>query len=259
MTYNDKLALRDGIPVEKGIILNSQLIEDNKELIQKYLNHWMLYPDLFLDAISLTQDKYFKLKPYQRIELRAIMRYRYNSWTATRATSKSFTAYLGAFLLCMFRENSTIALVSDTKGTVIKTANAKFDEIFRHWPLLRNELKTRADDGVKGEKMGGDYFELKFKNNSTLSVISIDKRGLRATGCVVEESATVSEIDYNEVVVPTMNVPRRNAIGYTDPEEPNPVQVFITSAGPKSCFFYGKLIELATMAVLRPDEYYVWG
>jgi len=42
---------------------------------------------------------------------------------------------------------STIFIASDVKGTVIKIAEAKFNEIFRHWPLLRNELKTRADDG----------------------------------------------------------------------------------------------------------------
>ncbi len=159
----------------------------------------------------------------------------------------------------MFRENMNIVLVSDTKGTVIKTAQAKFESYFRTWPLLRNELMNRATDGKSGEKSSGDYFELKFKNGSSLSVISIDKRGLRATGAIVEESATVNEIDYNEVIVPTMNVPRVNAAGLVDPNEPSPVQVFITSAGPKACFFYGKLIELATMAVLRPDEYFVWG
>lgn len=258
LTALDELPTREGHILEKGVVLTSDFLNKNADLVHQYLNFWMLYPDLFLDFISLTGDN-FKLKPYQRVELRAIMRYRYNSWTATRATSKSFTAYLGAFLLCMFRENSKIALVSDTKGTVIKSANEKFSEIFEHWPLLRNELKNRADDGVKGERSGGDYFEFKFKNGSTLAVISIDKRGLRLTGCVVEEAATVDEVDYNEVVVPTMNVPRRDAAGNTNPDEPNPVQIFITSAGPKACFFYGKLIELAQMSVLRPKEYFVWG
>ena len=33
----------------------------------------------------------------------------------------------------------------------------------------------------------------------------------------------------------------------------------ITTAGPKTCFFYSKLIECAAMEVLRPDEYFVWG
>lgn len=56
-----------------------------------------------------------------------------------------------------------------------------------------------------------------------------------------------------------MNVPRRNAVGWVDPDEPKPVQIFITSAGPKTCFYYGKMIELAIMSVIRPQDYYVWG
>lgn len=190
MEQNNSI-MRDGIPIQKGIVLSSTMLDANMLLITDYLNMWMMYPDIMLDSIQRVDDKYFHLLPYQRVQLRAMMRYRYTSWTSTRATSKSFTAYLGSYLICMFRENSKIILVSDTKETVIKTAQQKFEEIFNHWPLLRNELKTQAEDGVKGERSSSDYFEFKFKNGSTLSVITKDKRGLRATGAVVEESATV--------------------------------------------------------------------
>ena len=78
------------------------------------------------------------------------MRYRYHYWTSTRATSKSFTAYLSAIARAILLPNSTIMIASDVKGTVIKIAQAKFEEIFRHWPLLRLELTTRADDGKTG-------------------------------------------------------------------------------------------------------------
>ena len=75
------------------------------------------------------------------------MRYRYHFWTATRATSKSFTAYLAAYLRAVLLPGSTGFIASDVKGTVLKIAEAKFNEIFRHWPLLKNELTTRNDDG----------------------------------------------------------------------------------------------------------------
>lgn len=78
------------------------------------------------------------------------MRYRYHYWTSTRATSKSFTAYLSSIARAILLPNSTIMIASDVKGTVIKIAQAKFEEIFRHWPLLRLELTTRADDGKTG-------------------------------------------------------------------------------------------------------------
>jgi hypothetical protein len=50
------------------------------------------------------------------------MRYRYHFWTATRATSKSFTAYLSAIVRAILLPNSTIMIASDVKGTVIKIA-----------------------------------------------------------------------------------------------------------------------------------------
>lgn len=251
---------RDGIPIEKGIVLTTNFMDTNAALIQEWLNYWMLYPDLFLDSIQPSEDKYFNLYPYQRIALRASMRYRYHSWTATRATSKSFITYLSSVLQAVFKENSKIIIVSDTKGTVIKIARQKFDEIWQHWPLLRKELKTRTDDGEQGEKKSSDYYELSFKNGSQIFVISKDtSRGIRATGAVLEECALIDEQSYNEVIWPQLNVPRRDSTGYLDPDEPNPCQQFITTAAEKTCFMYGKIIEMAVMAVLQPKDYFVWG
>lgn len=188
------------------------------------------------------------------------MRYRYHFWTATRATSKSFCAYLGAFLKCMLLPGSNIFIASDIKGTVIKTAEAKFEEFFRHWPLLRNELKTQQDDGKKGQKSSNSYYELNFKNESKLTVIAKDtSRGLRATGAVLEEAATIDEYDYNEVLLPQLNVPRREVDGSLNPEEPVSSQTFITTARERTVFMYGKLIEITTNAVIQPQDYFSWG
>lgn len=83
-------------------------------------------------------------------------------------------------------------IASDVKGTVIKIAEAKFEEIFRHWPLLRKELKTRTDDGKTGQKSSSNYYELYFKNGSMISVISKDtSRGLRANSAILEECALI--------------------------------------------------------------------
>lgn len=251
--------LRDGIPIEKGMVLTSSFIDSNEEIIKKWLNFFILYPDYYLDMIQPSADKYFNLFPYQRIALRAAMRYRYHFWTACRATSKSFIVYLSSVLQAIFKENSKIIIVSDVKGTVIQIAKQKFEEIWQHWPLLRSELKTRADDGEQGEKKGSGY-ELYFKNGSTIFVISKDtSRGIRATGAVLEEAALIDETSYNEVIWPQLNVPRRDITGYLNPDEPNPQQQFITTAAERTCFMYGKLVELAVDAIVRPDDYFVWG
>lgn len=110
------------------------------------------------------------------------MRYRYHYWTATRATSKSFTAYLSSVVRAVLLPGSTIFISSDVKGTVIKIAEAKFNEIWRHWPLLKNELQSKESGGQQGEKKSGNYYELRFRNGSTITVVSKDtSRGLRAT------------------------------------------------------------------------------
>lgn len=151
-------------------------------------------------------------------------------------------------------------IASDTKGTVIKIAEAKFEEIFRHWPLLRKELATRADDGKTGQKSSSNYYELYFKNGSMISVVAKDSsRGLRATAAILEECALIDEIPYNEVLVPQMNIKRREIDGTLNPEEPSAAQIFITTAAERTVFMYGKLIECAINAILRPNEYFVWG
>ena len=257
----DDLILRDGIPIEKGVILTKDYLDSNQELFTQYLNFWIKYPDLFLDAIQDSTDAInFHLMPFQRIALRASMRYRYHFWTATRATSKSFTAYLSALVRAVLLPNSTLMIVSDTKGTVIKIAEAKFEEIFRHWPLLRNELKTRADDGKTGIKSSSNYYEIYLKNGSMISVISKDtSRGLRATGAVLEECALIDEVPFNEVIWPQMNIARREVDGTVNPDEPAAAQIFITTAAERTVFMYSKLIEITINAVLRPKEYFSWG
>ena len=255
------MVLRDGIPIEKGIVLTKSFLDANQELFTKYLNLWILYPDLFLDTIQDSVDaQHFHLMPFQRIALRASMRYRYHFWTATRATSKSFTAYLSALVRATLLPNSNLMIVSDTKGTVIKIAEAKFEEIFRHWPLFRNELKTRSDDGKTGIKSSNNYYEIHLKNGSTITVISKDtSRGLRATGAILEECALIEETPYNEVIWPQMNIQRVEVDGTINPEEPAAAQIFITTAAERTVFMYPKLIEITINAVLRPKEYFSWG
>jgi len=61
----EELVTRDGIPIEKGIVLTKEFLDTNQELFTKYLNLWILYPDLFLDAIQDSADAVnFHLKPF---------------------------------------------------------------------------------------------------------------------------------------------------------------------------------------------------
>lgn len=254
-TYLDPqtgVAYRDGIVIEKGVALTTDFLEKNESSIQKMLDHWVSYPDCFLDDIAPATCP-IKLFFYQRIFLRACMRYRYHTGTFTRAFSKSFLAILAYFLRCIFLPHSKVVLCSAYKNASIKILQQKLDEIVTFWPLLGNEILTK--------KSSTDYIELTFKNASTFNVVSMaaSARGQRSTAIIVEEGVLIDGTDFNEIVLPMASVNRRDELGRVNEREPHQAQTFITSAGPKTCFMYEKLIELAVMSIIKPEFAFVWG
>ena len=76
---------------------------------------------------------------------------------------------------------------------------------------------------------------------------------------VVEESALIDGDALQEIIIPMMNIDRRDALGRVVPGETNQQQTYITTAGSKTCFMYQKLIEMTAMECLRPQDYFVWG
>ena len=90
---------KDGVEIEKGIVLNEDYLEKHFDQIGDMLSIFSAYPDIFLDFIT-PADSNFELFFYQRITLRAVMRYRDVYITAPRAFSKSFITILGCKYLC---------------------------------------------------------------------------------------------------------------------------------------------------------------
>lgn len=161
----DKAAeLKFGYPVEKGVILTTEIVEKNEALYQKYCDLFMSYPDLFIDMITPT-DSNFRLFFYQRMFLRASMRYRYHFATFTRAFSKSFLSIIALFLRCIFLPGSKVFLCADVKEQGVKIAREKINEILTLFPLLESELISK--------NMSNDYITLTFKNGSIFDVVGI--------------------------------------------------------------------------------------
>ena len=244
--------LREGIPVEKGVVITQEFLEKNEDLFKQYSQYFMLYPDLFLDTIA-TKNCPIKFYYYQRILLRAMMRYRYFFGTFTRATSKSFLAIMSCYLACMFLPRSKRFVVSEFKKSSLAIVKSKLEEIWTYWPLLKSEVLT--------QHMSTDYIELIFKNGSVFQKLTLgaSSRGQRATGGVMEEAALIDGTALAEVIIPMMNIPRMTADGGQNPEEPHSQQIYITSAGSKNTFAYERLIELTTLSVLEPEDYFICG
>ena len=76
--------VKDGIPVVKGAVLTEEWLERKRDYYENLMNVFSAYPDLYLDKIQNPEMK-TELFFYQRIILRAVMRYKDIYTTAPRA------------------------------------------------------------------------------------------------------------------------------------------------------------------------------
>ena len=177
-----KVSTRDGVPLEKGVILTENYLYSHLSLFEQYANFFTVYPDLFLDQIKPVDDG-FSLFFFQRIFLRAFMRFKDVYITAGRATSKSFTTILGLQLQCVFIPGTKRFIVAPGKGQAAQIAKEKLTEIFQHWPLLRREIIGGDVSDMPGN-YGKDYVTLKYRNGSVFDLVGAldSSRGGRRHG-----------------------------------------------------------------------------
>ena len=238
---------KDGIILEKGVVLTNEFLEKNEELFQKYAQFFSVYPDIFLDLLK-PQNSNISLFPYQRIFLRAVMRFTTIYITAARATSKTFLSILGKYLQCIFIPNHVGSIVAPNKNQAAKIAKQKIEEIWRYWPLLEKEIEKA--------NFGKDYVDIYFKNKSRLSIVgALDSdRGIRTHATLIDEVRDQDGDMISEVILPQMNVSRRMLNGEVNPyEKINTQVIYATSAGAKTSFAYEALIDTFTKAVIEPD------
>ena len=129
--------------------------------------------------------------------------------------SKSFISILAGYLRCMFLPNSKYFICAPGKEQGAKIAKEKFDELFQKFPMLKNEyVKYNSSN---------DYVTIVFKNGSVFDVVGAlnSTRGGRRNGGIIDEIRDHDGTTLTEIVLPLMNVDRRDAQGDVDPTEPN--------------------------------------
>lgn len=168
------------IPLEKGVCYTSARAEANFDLLGKYWSKFTVYPDLFLDLIT-PEDSGFQLYFFQRIYLRACMRYSYVYITAGRGTSKTFLAVLALYLRCVFQPGTAQFLCAPGKGQGLDIASEKIVEIWKQFPLLEKEIIRKH--------MSGADVELWFRNKSKFTIVGAlqSTRGGRRNGGLIDE------------------------------------------------------------------------
>ena len=252
--FNTKSKIyRDGVELEKGVAITQEFLERNEELLLDCWQIYSAYPDIYLDTIK-PKNSNFDLFPYQRLFLRACMRYTTIYITAARATSKTFLSILAKNLQCTFVPNHVGSIVAPNKNQAAKIAKQKLEEIWRIWPLLKNE--------VEKANFGKDYVDVYYKNGSRLSIVgALDSdRGLRTHATLIDEVRDQDGDMIAEVVLPQMNVSRRMANGLLNPyEKINTQVIYATSAGTKSSYAYSALLDTFERAIVDPDRNFCIG
>lgn len=194
--------VRDGIEIEKGVVLNEDYLKEHFDEIGEMFSIFTAYPDIYLDLIK-PQDSNFELFFYQRITLRAVMRYKDIFITAPRAFSKSFITILGLILQCVFIPGTKRFICAPNKNQSAQIAKEKIVEIYDHWPLLRKEVIGGEISDTPGN-FGKDYVTLKFRNGSQFDVVGAldSQRGGRRHGGLIDEIRDHEEQPINEIVLP---------------------------------------------------------
>ena len=259
------MALQDLLDLStkrKKIGLSEERIEAIKPAVRQYIAYWREYPDMFIDFLQdggdPTKEKKLKFFFYQRVFLRAAMRYKYVYMVFPRAYSKSFLSVMVLMCRCILYPRSKLFVTSGGKEQAAGIVKEKVTEICTLVPAFDRELDRRPGKTREGK----DYVCYVFKNGSYFDIIAASEksRGKRRHGGLVEECVGVDGDILSQVIIPTMNVSRLCMDGTTQPDETlNKSQIYVTTAGFKNTFAYDKLIQLLVWMITEPHKAMVMG
>lgn len=259
MALSDLLELSNN---RKKIGLSEERIDAIKPYLRQYIAYWREYPDMFVDFLQdggdETREKKLKFYFYQRVFLRAAMRYKYVYMTFPRAYSKSFLSVMVLMCRCILYPRSKLFVTSGGKEQAAGIIKEKVQEICTLVPAFDRELDRRPGKTREGK----DYVCYVFKNGSYFDNIAASEksRGKRRHGGLIEECVGVDGDILSQVIIPTMNVSRLCMDGTTQPDETlNKSQIYVTTAGFKNTFAYDKLIQLLVWMITEPHKAMVMG
>ena len=252
-------AEREGIELEKGAVITNEYLDRHYDELCKWVNYFTAYPDIYLDIIK-PADSEFSLFFYQRMTLRALMRFKDVFITAPRAFSKSFVTILAMFLQCVFIPGRKVFMCANTKQQAAQITKEKIYEIYDHWPLLKKEIIGWELNEYPGN-FGKDYVSLRFRNGSIFDVVLAGDaaRGGRRHGGEIDEIRDADEEAINSVVIPLVNVSRRLPNNTVNEKEPNQQIIATASAGSKTSFAYERLIDTFENAIIDPNHAFMFG
>ena len=246
----------------KKIGLSEERLKPIMPAIRSYIAFWREYPDLFVDFLQTGGDperkKELNFYFYQRVFLRAAIRYKYVYMVFPRAYSKSFLSVLVLMIRCILYPGAKLFVTSGGKEQAAGIIKEKVNEICSLVPAFNREIDWRQGKTQQGK----DYCKYVFKNGSWFDNVAAREtsRGKRRHGGLIEECAGVDGKILSEVIIPMMNVSRRCLDGTVQNSESlNKSQIYVTTAGYKNTFPYKKLIQILVWMLTEPEKAIVMG
>lgn len=171
----------------KKIGLSEERVKAIKPLLRQYIAYWREYPDMFIDFLQTGVDgeipsNGLKFYFYQRVFLRAAMRYKYVYMVFPRAYSKSFLSVLVLMCRCILYPGSKLFVTSGGKQQAAGIVKEKVTELCKLVPALERELDRRPGKTREGK----DEVAYVFKNGSYFDNMAASEksRGKRRHGKV---------------------------------------------------------------------------
>lgn len=162
MALSDLLGSRD----DKKIGVSPERIQSVLPALRDYVAFWREYPDLFVDFLQtggdFEKEKSFTFYFYQRIFLRASMRYQYVYMVFPRAYSKSFLSVMVLMIRCILYPGAHLFVTSGGKEQSAGIIQEKVAEICQLIPGFKREIDWSR--GATQESK--DYAKYVFKNGS---------------------------------------------------------------------------------------------
>ena len=121
---------------------------------RQYIAWWREYPDLFVDFMAGGDNRpkdSLNLFFYQRVFLRAAMRYKYVYAVFPRAYSKSFLAVLILMIRCILYPGSKLFVTSGGKEQASGIMKEKVQEICTLVPAFKNEIDWGRGKTLEGK------------------------------------------------------------------------------------------------------------
>lgn len=224
----------------KKIGLSEERVKAIIPVARQYISFFREYPDIYVDFMA---GKWLPNPPketlnlffYQRVFLRAAMRYKYVYAVFPRAYSKSFLSVLILMIRASLYAGAKLFVTSGGKEQASGILKEKVQEICEKVPGFAREI-----DWSRGKTLEGkDYCKYIFFNGSYIDNLGASEksRGKRRHGGLIEECVGVDGTILNEVIIPVMNVSRSLPDGTRhDDEVLNKSQIFVTTAGWKNTF-----------------------